>query len=547
MKKLLAVLMTLTIVLTACGGSSDLPEFPGLALIDNDDNGVLDWQEQDITLTFGVGHYSHFGDANPLYLNAEKFVEKYPNITIEYTTVPNDIEVLTAMAQEGSLPDVFQIDDPATAYDRDLTLNMEAYLLSDDDFYDIDTKVVEYMKSYDGLEYYGVPWMGLPQLVAVNTGLLKEKNIPVPGYDWTFDEYETIRSNPALTSDSQCIFPGIVQFPEIGAAYFDNLPNGWKGYNSEMRNIDLVSATGYGEWFMNVIREAKAGLHYWDLTEEQRANQCSEVTGDPFMAGVEAFSTIWTYEFGWKLPEFQNNSLEVEVYPMPIAPEGGRDTHAAYFDSIGLNSALVGEENAVKAEAAAELVKWITFKPEGLKERYALIDYYSQEKFEIFTDHDEVIEGEEDTTFGDYICEDGSIYHKDEEGNVELPEGQTCEIGIYAMDYLADFVLGYPITTNPEILALYPYGQEALFTGEFEVFNIGMFRDEATLQRLAQSTPYPRNVPGIKTTIDGFNPWDVKVQMQENGTNWENVVNDWNDLLNSQLNDYLRQYTKDGQ
>jgi len=207
MKKRLCLFLSLLIVfsllLSACSNDTKTDEsekekndYAGIVGIDEDENGVPDWQEKEIELVYANNFYGENDETNPMVLNIKKFMEKYPNITVtrdrQFTGEMDDfekMEVLTARASEGTLPDVFYSPLAAEAYDRELTLDLTPYIESDEEADSISDNARSFMMSYDGEEIYGVPWMSVSQFPAINLKLLKENNISIPSYDWTYEEW----------------------------------------------------------------------------------------------------------------------------------------------------------------------------------------------------------------------------------------------------------------------------------------------------------------------------------------------------------------------
>ncbi|MGZ9585472.1 ABC transporter substrate-binding protein [Paenibacillus marinisediminis] len=469
---------------------------------DEDGNGVADWQEKPIELLFAHRYYGENDDTNPLYLNIRKFEEKYPNIKVvrdrQFAIEQSDtdeLEILTARAMEGTLPDIFYSPLSAEAYDRELTLDLTPFLEADPDSKWISDNARSIMKTYDGKETYGVAWMSVGQFPAINVKLLKENNIAIPPYNWTYEDYEHLRAEVAKLTPNKPIFPGMIDFIEIGPHYFDSVPNGWKGFNTDTRKFDYTDSKRFGEWLNLVSNEGKEGLHFYDLPEAERKKKVGELSwswGD----GLEAVGNVWLYGLSSDVNELiKTRKMEIDIYPMPKAPEGGTTAIRAYYDTMSISSALA--EDPVKAEAAFQLIKWLTYSEEGLKSRWALIDEYSN-----------------------------------------LPE----DAPLRAEDRLMDFIMGWPITTNPEVLKHHPLVKGFPEGSSLAMFNFKAFQNVDFQQMLSNAVAFPRNIPAVVKAYETLNPWEIRNDIRDEGKKYSDIAPEWDALLNKTLDDYLSEY-----
>ncbi|WP_274365947.1 ABC transporter substrate-binding protein [Paenibacillus thermotolerans] len=527
MKKSLILLLSLsliaTLLLSACSkdpestepAESTESEQPGdtasqdetgsdASGIDEDGNGVPDWQEKQIELTIAFKHYGEDDALNPLFLNALKFSEKYPNIKVvrdaQLAVNQSDqeqLEILTARAMDGTIPDIFYSPLSAEMYDRELTLDLTPYLDADPESKWISENAKEFIKSYDGKEIYGLPWMSTGQFPAINIRLLRENNIAIPPYNWTYQDYENLRSEVAKLTPNNPIFPGIIEFIDHGPHYFDSIPNGWKAFNTETRRFDFTNSVGFGAWLDQFAKENKQGLHFWDLPEEDRKKKVGDL-GWPWGDGLEVVGNIWMHALSGDITEMvKNRKMEIDIYPMPKAPEGGTTSIHAYYDTLSISSFLA--EDPVKAEAAYHLLKWLTYGEEGLRSRWALIDEY-----------------------------------------MGLPE----DAPLRAEDRMADFVQGWPVTTNPEVLKDHPFVKGFPEDSEAAIYNFAAFQNVDFQQMLANPVPYPRNLPAVAKVYETLNPWQIRDQIRDEGKKYDDVAAEWDEMLNKSLDDYLREYNK---
>ncbi len=512
----LTALMVLLLLLSACTGESstketineedtgEITDFSNYIGIDEDGSGIPDWQEKEIELVYASKFYGENDETNPIFLNIQKFMEIYPNITVvrdrQFAADEEDLvqmEMLTARANERNLPDIFYSAIAAEAYDRELTLDLTPYIESDSEADWISENAKSFMKTYDGEEIYGIPWMSVAQFPAINTKLLRENNIAIPSYDWTYQDYEDLRSEVAKLTPDNPIFPGIIEFQDHGAHYFDSIPNGWLGYNIETQKWDFTNSKKYGEWFEQMSREGIEGLHFYDLTEEQRAQKVGNL-GWAWGDGLEAISNVWMYALSGDVQEIiVNREMEFDIYPMPEAPEGGTTSLRAYYDTLSLSSEL--EDDPVKAEAAFHLLKWLTYGEEGLKSKWSLIEEYTG-----------------------------------------LPEDAPLRAEVDLMN----FVQGWPITTNPEILQQHPLVKGFPEDSELAVYNFDAFKNTEFQQQLANPIPYPRQMPAVTNVFGNLDIWELRNQIRDEGVRYSDIAAEWDTMMNEYLEEYLRQYTR---
>lgn len=480
--------------------------------VDLDNNGTADWMEQELTITMGYSYYGADDATNSVWQNVMKFMEKYPNITVERNPLYSSgweggddglLLIQTAGLDEGTLPDVYHNPKGAETYDKGMTLDLTPYFRTDDESIYVTDNAISGMTTVDGLEIWGIPWQGVGPIAAINLTLLETLDIDAPGYDWTYAEYEDLREEVELINQAdQCVFPGIIDFSIFGANYFDGVPNGYKGYNIVSRSFEFAGATNYGTWLEEVANEAKRGLHFYDLDEAGLAQKnCSEIT-DSWRDGVRAINTINLWEFNASVIDMESNGQTIDIYPFPVAPEGGNTAVYTYHDYYSINKTL--ESDTVKAEASYQLVKWLTYGEEGSEARWSLID-------------------------------ENNVL--DENGVSPFMNGTL---------YLMDYIQGWPITNNPDVLKNHPFVKGfSAESGGLDAFNFDAFKNLGFQNQLSDANPYPRQLPAFASVANEFDPWDIKDEMRDKGLNFANIAQDIQDLMNEDLEKYLRNYNSE--
>lgn len=481
--------------------AQEMYEAEGIYNVDLDANGTPDWQEDTIELSIGYSYYGPVNEENAVWLNIVEFMAQYPNITVTRDPLfsegweNGDDGLLTLQEtalNEGNLPEIFFNPKGAETYDKGMTLDLSPYIKTDEEATFITPNALSGMMTYDNLEMWGIPWQGVGPLVAVNTGLLDTIGVTIPGYDWTYAEYEALRDEVGeLTDAGSCIFPGVIDFSYFGANYFDSIPNGYRGYNTETQRFDFVQATGYGAWLEGVASEAKQGWHFWDLEESDRETLCPDIA-DPWTDGVRAVNTIYLWEFNTAVSGMVDKDFSIDVYPYPEAPEGGQTATYTYHDYYSLSKVL--EDDRVKAEAAFQLVKWLTYGEDGLESRWDM------------------------------------VYDADP---VDFTDGTL---------YLMDYIQGWPITSNPAVMAMHPLVKGFATDSVLARYNFDAFQNEAFQYQMSNANPYPRQIPAFASVANDFEPWTMKDQMLEESLNFGDIAQGIQDTLNASIVEYLQNY-----
>jgi multiple sugar transport system substrate-binding protein len=469
--------------------------------VDKNSDGTPDWQQDTIELVMGYSYYGADDETNAVWMNVLKFMEQYPNISVTrdplYTSGwENGDDGLLLIQEnallEGTLPDVFFNPKGAETYDKGMTLDLKPYIDTDQEATMITPNALSGMMTYDNLEMWGIPWQGVGPLVALNTGLLADLGITAPGYDWTYEEYEALRNQVgSITNAGQCVFPGVIDFSIFGPNYFDSVPNGYKGYNTITKKFDFAGAAGYGAWLEGVATEAKQGWHFFDLSETDAETKCPDVT-DSWTDGVRGINTIYLWEFNSAINRMVDKGFDVDIYPYPISPDGGQTATYTYHDYYSLSKLL--EADRVKAEAAFQLVKWLTFGEDGLESRWDLI--YDNEA-------------------SDFV--DGTRY-------------------------LMDYIQGWPITSNPNVMALHPLVKGFDAESPLARFNFEAFKNMDFQYQMSNANPYPRHIPAFASVANAFDPWTIKDQMRDESLSFIDIAPGRQETLNEEITEYLQYY-----
>jgi multiple sugar transport system substrate-binding protein len=235
-----------------------------------------------------------------------------------------------------------------------------------------------------------------------------------------------------------------------------------------------------------------------EIAPEQLAIKCPDITNS-WTDGRRAINTIYLWEFNAAVNSMVNKNFEIDIYPYPVAPEGGETATYTYHDYYSLSRVL--EDDRVKAEAAFQLVKWLTYGLDGLESRWSLID---------------------------------ELNVLDENGVSPFINGDR---------YLMDFIQGWPITSNPAVLEMHPLvaGFDSN-SGGLDRYNFAAFQNEAFQYQMSNGNPYPRQIPAFASVANNFEPWDIKDQMRDESLSWDNIAPNIQIELNEDIEEYLRNY-----
>ncbi len=301
--------------------------------------------------------YADWGDQelNQLLINA--FMERYPNITVQ---LRRDItgtggaftESLLNAQAAGVLPDVFAIDNVPTGVSNGLMLDISEFWDADPDtsfvYPNIATTAV-----YNG-ERLAIPTFQFIKGIYINITLLEDLLIPIPPFDWTYDEFVDLAIQVRQAGQADIIY-GIE--PWFGDLDFEAI---WPTQDF----VDVGYQTFDGEKFNFTSQawidayNAKIDLYQQHViasfTEEEM-----DILGDvwPWLAGHVAFNIdgSWMmFMIDWMWEDY---GQDVGFWPYP----GGA---AGQFPPTILDFAGVSSQTENPYEAYL-LAKWMTFGKEG--------------------------------------------------------------------------------------------------------------------------------------------------------------------------------------
>ena len=140
---------------------------------------ALDMTDEEITL-----RYFHFDQDETVQYLAERFMEIYPNITVEpvYENVQTYMTTLTNMMAEGDVPDVIMYSDCDTALTNQWLGDISGFWDTDEE-----TKQMASTTNDCGIGKFGTtaryaaPVKFFPGVMLIDRNVLKTLNVEVPG------------------------------------------------------------------------------------------------------------------------------------------------------------------------------------------------------------------------------------------------------------------------------------------------------------------------------------------------------------------------------
>lgn len=373
MKKIIASIMSICMIIsiTACMGSTEesttTTKSTTSANANTDGTGTAEqpavesalppMTTENITISFAL-----WDDYEMTRYLTDKFMEKYPNITVELKELPlggyNDS--LVNLANTEGLPDGF-------FFLHDLGLvTSNGWLYDFTDYWDNDPDVDNYFDSlkpttklFDGKRAYIMACEYLPILVYLDRAVFNKLNEPMPDYDWTYNQMLGLMKS--MTRPDQNIFGynsylGLVTMAPI-VLNDSQSEFGWDGSNYKFE----------GAWADAVNMEAEfQRLGYRAL---QSSEAWAAASGDaniwPGNSGLVAMQldAWWTMNNIYSKSEAKEKGVDMVPYVVPRGDSAETNRKPAFLD-FGAISA--GTEHP---REAYEFLKWISFSSEAWMHR----------------------------------------------------------------------------------------------------------------------------------------------------------------------------------
>ncbi len=364
-KKLLlgAALMTsLMLALSGCGGGKKASGPSG----EVDENGVT---TDEITLTFW-----HYEDETTIALLAEKFMEKYPNITVEQRVIEDMSTDLSAAAAAGNFPDVFEGTDSDTALANQYWADISEYYNNDPENKNLMATIDEYgIGCFDTSARYAMPMVYWPSAIFIDRNVIEKLNLEMPRTDWTWAEMIQLIKDATLDDRSGMKYYGLGYYNRLDSLYGiaacspeERALKGEFGYNGT--DFDL-SYWAVGEQEFSDLR--LAGY----VAPQQSTQEMEDWSGnwDTWFGAtghVAVFSEgFWTYMNLWGVEGYQEQyGLDIVPY---VTPNVVDEKEHNVISTMYMGGVSTSCEYPYEAYL---LLKWMGWGIEGWKAR---IEIYS--------------------------------------------------------------------------------------------------------------------------------------------------------------------------
>lgn len=286
----------------------------------------------------------------------EQFNEKYPDITVEHINFPNDkegnikLDVALLAGQEVDVCFNYGVERFAPRASKGLYEDLTPYL--EKDKIDIPSEFSINTYKYQD-KYYGLPNGAISDVVIINLDLLKEKNIPMPSPDWTYDDY--------LDISRRLTVPGN---PRIyGTCDFMNKDYWTMGARGVLGSNAWYNKDGLSNFDHPTYKQALDLRYKMEIEEEIMfpnleiwANKAS--TTDLFLQGRIAMYMSSSSAVR-SLADLENFPRDFKVAFFPY-PKLTKDQPENYMRGLRLFDYLSMSAKSANKDAAWEFMKWLS-------------------------------------------------------------------------------------------------------------------------------------------------------------------------------------------
>ena len=373
-KKLLCVLLAACMVfgLASCGSGSgsdgDSAGSGSGAAGEVGEDGVTTEQ---ITLS-----YWHYEDDDMIKTLAEKFMEKYPNITVECKVITDMSTDLTAAASNNEFPDVFLATDSDTALANQWWVDISEYVDNDPETAMLASTIQEYgIGCFDTNHRYAMPTWYQPCAIFIDKNVLDKLNLEMPDPDWTWDDMIQLIKDATVDDRTGMKYYGLGYYNRLDSLY------GIAACTSSERKIKGefgYDGTDFDLQYWAVGEQQFSDMKLTGYVAPQQNTQAMEDWSGDYgtyfgaTGHVAVFSEgFWTFQNLWNTEGYQEQ-YGLDIYPYVTPAVSGEKEH----NTLG-NMYLGGVSYACDHPYEAYLLlKWMNWGKEGWLERIAI---YSDE------------------------------------------------------------------------------------------------------------------------------------------------------------------------
>ena len=307
------------------------------------------------------------------------FEESHPEINVEIMDTDSGVgatpTALSKLAAAENLPDVaFGVENFAFILSQGLAYTLDNLYANDPDKENALQAGVNNF-TYNG-HLYAMPWRVQFNTIQVNQSLLETLNLDDPGYEWTIEEFIDLCKKATTNEYSGInIVTSSDNTHELSTKLMGGMleaPYQMYGYNFDTNQFNFTN----GAWAkaISLVEELQAvpGLVSDELKDTAKRNQGMQDaydikfggSADALLAGKVLFGNHNSWDTGWIS---KGTNFDWDIYPVPTA-EGLEQRIQTHIDYCFILSSCPEE----KAQAAYELVKFLSYDEEGCKAR---IDY----------------------------------------------------------------------------------------------------------------------------------------------------------------------------
>lgn len=341
MKKL-AILLAAVLALTSLLPLVASAEMPAMNTTD------------EIKLTYAV-----WDDVPMAQFLADKFHEKYPNITVEVIEVSAGTADYAAnlanLAASNQLPDVYQF----------LSLDnciMNGWLTDITQYTDNDPEYANYFESLqkvgyiDGKRNYYVFAEYLPITIYCDQGVFEKLNVPMPSQDWTYDEMLGLMesmTNPGEGIWGYNSFLGLITF---GPVALTNDAHGEFGWDGEAYHFE----EGWAKSISTEAEYQRLGYRALQASAEWAAAAGSNDVW-PGNSGLVAIQhdAWWTMNNIYTLSETIERGIKMVPYNIPASTDVEISNATAFMDAAAVASTCKYPREAF------EFLKYVSYSTDG--------------------------------------------------------------------------------------------------------------------------------------------------------------------------------------
>ena len=325
-------------------------------------------------------NYVHFDQDETVKLLADRFMQIYPNITVnvEFVAVGDYNTTLSTLVNNGQAPDVIMYSDVDYALSNQLLMDISAYWNSDEETKNLaDTVNGAGIGTYhlEGGQRYGVPVKFFPCAMYIDRNVLQTLNLKVPTQNWTWSEMiQLIKDATVLNSPDGKAYYGLGYYTRLDSYYGIAAGQQYIGeFGFDGKEFDL-SAWAVGE---QEFSDLQLGGYVAPQTETQEMEDWSgDWEGWAGATGHCALFTeaFWTFQNIWNTEAYlENYNLDIIPYVVPAVSDAdaGSDHHTiATIDFGGLTTSCKYPREAY------ELMKFMAYGVDGW---YTRCEIYADE------------------------------------------------------------------------------------------------------------------------------------------------------------------------